>query len=258
MNKKHLLTILTFGLFTNVYAQTMLGDGNVWTYCCKGFRGNVENAPLCELVYQKYTLKGECTIGDKIYKQVWSEWAKVLDVNKGIEKNENVVFFEPTYLLGVREEKGRIYVNKVEYQKTAVVDEEFGWNWFPTEGEEFVLYDFNEENGEIVIPYVGNIYALFYKAEVATDGIYRYNHLNLFYRDGKLEYKSPNFYPDPFFPEETVDGIEEQAYPIPLPQGKRAIFNLQGQRISVNSVFSAPSVLPKGVYIVDGKKVWVK
>jgi hypothetical protein len=34
------------------------------------------------------------------------------------------------------------------------------------------------------------------------------------------------------------------------------IYNLQGQRISVN--FSAPSVLPKGVYIVDGKKIMVK
>ena len=38
----------------------------------------------------------------------------------------------------------------------------------------------------------------------------------------------------------------------------RGIYNLQGQRVSVNSVFSAPSVLPKGVYIVDGKKLWVK
>ena len=31
-----------------------------------------------------------------------------------------------------------------------------------------------------------------------------------------------------------------------------------GQRISVNSVFSAPSVLPKGVNIVDGQKILVK
>ena len=39
---------------------------------------------------------------------------------------------------------------------------------------------------------------------------------------------------------------------------ERVVYNLQGQRISVNSVFSVPSVLPKGVYIVDGKKMWVK
>ena len=42
------------------------------------------------------------------------------------------------------------------------------------------------------------------------------------------------------------------------PSMERGIFNLNGQRVSVNSVFSAPSVLPKGVYIVDGKKIFVK
>jgi hypothetical protein len=53
-------------------------------------------------------------------------------------------------------------------------------------------------------------------------------------------------------------GIEELASSQPSPQGKGAIFNLQGQRISQNSVFSVPSVLPKGVYIVNGKKILVK
>ena len=43
----------------------------------------------------------------------------------------------------------------------------------------------------------------------------------------------------------------------PLPRGGE-LYNLQGQRISVNSIFSVPSVLPKGVNIVDGKKVMVK
>jgi hypothetical protein len=43
----------------------------------------------------------------------------------------------------------------------------------------------------------------------------------------------------------------------PLPRGGE-LYNLQGQRISVFSESSVPSVLPKGVYIVDGKKVWVK
>jgi Leucine-rich repeat (LRR) protein len=56
----------------------------------------------------------------------------------------------------------------------------------------------------------------------------------------------------------TATGIEEHASPQPSPQGKGAIFNLQGQRISVSSESSAPSVLPKGVYIVGGKKLFVK
>ena len=43
-----------------------------------------------------------------------------------------------------------------------------------------------------------------------------------------------------------------------LSQGEGEIYNLQGQRISVNSIFSVPSVLPKGVNIVDGKKVIIR
>ena len=47
-----------------------------------------------------------------------------------------------------------------------------------------------------------------------------------------------------------------QTLPLTPPSMEGSIYNLQGQRVSVNSVFSAPSVLPKGVYIVDGKKVF--
>ena len=43
-----------------------------------------------------------------------------------------------------------------------------------------------------------------------------------------------------------------------LPEREGAIYNLQGQRISVPSATSTFSVLPKGVYIVNGKKVIVK
>jgi rhamnogalacturonan endolyase len=35
-------------------------------------------------------------------------------------------------------------------------------------------------------------------------------------------------------------------------------YNLQGIRISVPSASSVPSVLPKGVYITNGKKIYVK
>ena len=48
---------------------------------------------------------------------------------------------------------------------------------------------------------------------------------------------------------EGTTGIEEQAYPHPLPQGKGAMFNLQGQRISVPQ---------KGINIINGDKIWVR
>ena len=49
-------------------------------------------------------------------------------------------------------------------------------------------------------------------------------------------------------------GIEEQTLS-DSPSMGRGLFNLQGQRISGSS---DSSVLPKGVYIVNGKKVMVK
>ncbi|MBO4451353.1 MAG: DUF3244 domain-containing protein [Bacteroidaceae bacterium] len=53
-----------------------------------------------------------------------------------------------------------------------------------------------------------------------------------------------------------ANAIEET--PSDSPSMGRGIYNLQGQKVSVNSVFSAPSMLPKGVYIINGKKIWVK
>ena len=55
---------------------------------------------------------------------------------------------------------------------------------------------------------------------------------------------------------ETPAGIEENEKNDKIKNVN--IYNLQGQRISVNSVFSVPFVLPKGVYIIDGKKVFIK
>jgi hypothetical protein len=46
--------------------------------------------------------------------------------------------------------------------------------------------------------------------------------------------------------------------PSDSPSMGRGLFNLQGQRVSVNSESSVPSVLPKGIYIVNGHKVMVK
>jgi len=56
-----------------------------------------------------------------------------------------------------------------------------------------------------------------------------------------------------FVPQAEDTGIKEN---VKIEKLKNAnIYNLQGQRISVNSDSSAPSVLPKGIYIQDGKKI---
>ena len=46
--------------------------------------------------------------------------------------------------------------------------------------------------------------------------------------------------------------------PNPSPKGEGSWYDLQGRRISVPSATSVPSVLPKGVYINNGKKIIIK
>ena len=41
-------------------------------------------------------------------------------------------------------------------------------------------------------------------------------------------------------------------------KGENAVYNLQGRRLSVPSTYLVNSVLPRGIYIIDGKKVFIK
>ncbi len=43
-----------------------------------------------------------------------------------------------------------------------------------------------------------------------------------------------------------------------MDNGAGAVYDLSGRKVSVSSDSSVPSVLPKGVYIVNGKLVVVK
>ena len=93
------------------------------------------------------------------------------------------------------------------------------------------------------------------KADVTLEpGTYKVTISNIEFSDGKSPYK---FDPVEATVTVTVPTAIKNLTPT-LSQGEGEIYNLQGQRISVNSVFSAPSVLPKGVNIVDGKKVIIR
>ena len=153
--------------------------------------------------------------------------------------------------MSVREEDGKVYVNKDEYnirlRYLTLNDEPYP---LTIQDDEYILYDFNIED-ENTIPEVGNKWDLIFPLPYIQrmdwyDLIIRHWNLNLFYRDGHLEYKSPDFYPDPFFPDELADGIKEITN---LPKNEGGIYNLQGQRISHAQ---------KGLNIIDGRKVWVR
>ena len=60
-----------------------------------------------------------------------------------------------------------------------------------------------------------------------------------------------------FGDDEETTGISSLT-PNPSPKGEGSWYDLQGRRISVPSATSVPSVLPKGVYINNGKKIIIK
>ena len=239
-------------------AQTFLDDGNVWSYAniCR-INGilidylQIDTTLVVEENFERYYLKGDTIINSKTYKQLWGDFY-YCNTEFHPRKKSGTRYGQHGYVMGMREETGKVYVNVDEYDKQLMMFsyEEQKWN-LTKEDDEYVLYDFNSPS-DYVIPEVGSIFDLIFPYPLQRmdywDGIMRPWQLNLFYRDGKLEYKSPNFYPDPFFPEETADGIMENVK-IEKLKDERAVFNLQGQRING---------LLKGLNIVDGKKIFVK
>lgn len=237
-------------------AQTFLDEGNVWSYAniCR-MNGilidylQIDTTLVVEENFERYYLKGDTIINSKTYKQLWGDFYYCN--TEFHPKKKPGTKSGQGYVLGIREQEGKVFVNINEYDKqlTRFSYEEDKWILTKVD-DEYVLYDFNNSSN-YVIPEIGSIFDLIFPYPLQRmdywDGIMRSWNLNLFYRDGKLEYKSPNFYPDPFFPEETADGIEENVNNKEFKNEK--IYNLQGQRINT---------LQKGINILDGKKVWVK
>ena len=258
---KTLLCIIAFLSSMLCHAQGLLDDGNVWSYATVGkydpdFSGNMFD---CEYQFIKYYINGEEVIHDKVYKRIYADIVRYITKPnwKYSEDNTNSYTLNGYYMISLREEDRRIYVDRESYKNSFERNGMIGW-WIPDHvltrvDDEFVLYDFNVELTDSVLANIGNLYSLIYPSkwllsmyEETQDAIYRRTFLNLFYRDGKLEYKSPNFYPDPFFPDELADGIKKITN---LPKNEGNIYNLSGQRIKS---------MQKGLNIIDGRKVWVR
>ena len=265
---------------SDVSQKSLVYDGNVWTYLHRSFLNREDTLPAA-LNYYKYYFNGESYINGKKYKNLWrTEVALITEAHPSYKGNDDRVVLT-NYVCSLREEDGKVYVPKQSYSVANKVEDIFYlygidsnvqelWSYLPEyepdsafsqnrkTDEEYILYDFTREIDKNVIPWIGSQHLLLYPLSSQHRHVKiglqepqkkkEEEFLNLFYRDGKLEYKSPNFYPDPFFPEEIADGIEEIVKNEKL-KTERAVFNLQGQRING---------LQKGLNIVDGKKVWVK
>ena len=267
-------TILSLFVFLSslaMSAQTTVAEGNIWSYVDVGYdmaEGTpYEKNPVKYLNFTKLYFNGSVVINGKRYLNLWETEARSTD--DGYNSITDFEELTPKFVVCLREENSKVYVNKEQFNemlKANAANSAVNFkpeDVFESEGDEYILiepygnmHDLYVNNNVNIwnssIPSsISNLYNMlhfFPGSHWLLDGVWRNMFLNLFYRDGKLEYKSPNFYPDPFFPEEIADGIEEIVKNEKL-KTERAVFNLQGQRING---------LQKGLNIQDGKKIYIK
>ena len=263
---KTLFVFFHFLLSTTISAQNIVAEGNVWSYLDIGYTMTggypYEKNPVKDLHFIKFYFNGYEVINEKKYLQLWE--AEMYSEDNEYLTLSDFEVLTPRFVVCMREDKGKVLVDKEVLKKTLLDNSVFinPDSVFESNGNEYALaepmgirqelYDEWDVNlFDTPLPNsIGNIYNMMHFFPIShlfSDGVRRKMFLNLFYRDGKLEYKSPNFYPDPFFPEETADGIEENVIIKELKKEK--IYNLQGQPLKT---------LQKGLNVVDGKKVWVK
>ena len=169
----------------------LLDEGYVWTYCSKGHL--VTDKSLCKLSFMKFYFDGERTIDGVTYKSLYEQVAQykaIPDDELGYRMDSELTMQNPYYLMGVREEKGKVYVYGNDLKDFYNVE------LLPREDNEYVLYDSKNQNQP-------QLYVLrdFFKLGLDVDnGIIDTYSLNLFINNGCLEYKSPDFIEDPFYP----------------------------------------------------------
>ena len=267
-------TILLISMMLSSFicsAQTMLEEGNEWVYCHAGYSQRAADKPLCSLSFNKYFLNGTRTIEGREYHEIWVQCYDIYAHRQ--EGSEPDAYFhvdtlnqihEPGYFLSLREECGRVFANVTEVNTllalpldaiSTPID-----GLFPSEGNEYVIYNFNDTSGTInfytgkAIPFVGGLSHLIIDPFIiyAPDGTSWRSWLNLFSRNGAIEYISPDFIHDPFFPDFTPTSINS---PTQKSVNRKSV-NCKWSDLSGRHLPSLPT--QKGIYIKDGRKVLIK
>ena len=250
---KGLLSLMFFILSIASHAQTMVQEGNVWTYCNATYNeydsvGNHIEPYLIELKFKKYVFKGERAIGGRIYNEVWGQDKTLV---RRIPSDDVVPLGEPFeatsdpyYCFSLREENGTIYGNIREMNERSGLPE-YEWDKpaipiYDAEGDEYVIYDVRKDSTRD-LPFIGgdNSWRGFFILPpplIPNDCLSRDFHLNLFFLGNKLAYQSPMFMSDPFYPEveanATIDltAIRNLSQS-PTSSSKSSILNLQSTTI---------------------------
>ena len=228
------------------------------------------------------------TIGGKTYKQLY--YGIYSHTTNPEHKPKEVA---ATYLFGLREEGGRVYVNLEKYKDALARTELGNPDYLPyevTSDGELVLYDFTMQEGDRFASVAGHddVYVKNVRRGQFDEKIYSLNN-GVGYTENKgaaaaagmlVAYLNP---PETKVLESTLAAYGKKGVYISYrlaaggsdfvsapditnsinhisvqPVANAAIYDLSGRRVANSSEFQGSSKLPKGVYIQSGKKFVVK
>ena len=137
-----MLLVVLFGGIQSVSAQ-MVKEGRQWSYVYS-VTYRVHGNTVTAYTFYKYEFDGTIELNGKTYMKLYET-----------ELDEYGRGHSPEYVLGLREENGRVYANYEEYLKVAICIEPDA-NWFDpcampytvTEDGEVLLYDFTLDTGD--------------------------------------------------------------------------------------------------------------
>lgn len=155
---KKLLLMLLVGLFgglLNISAQLMIKEGNQWSYA-HSFIYRVHGNTVTVYTFYKYEFDGTIELNGKTYMKLYETELDEYGRGKG-----------PEYVLGLREENGRVYADYDEFMNLYgdFIDPEAKYYdsampYTVTEDGEVLLYDFTLNEGDYFGP--TDIYAKTY------------------------------------------------------------------------------------------------
>ena len=147
---KKLLLMLLVGLFgglLNISAQLMIKEGNQWSYA-HSFIYRVHGNTVTVYTFYKYEFDGTIELNGKTYMKLYETELDEYGRGKG-----------PEYVLGLREENGRVYADYDEFMNLYgdFIDPEakdyyFAMPYTVTEDGEILLYDFTLNEGDYFGP----------------------------------------------------------------------------------------------------------
>lgn len=231
---KQIITLLLVLMFqVDSHAQSMVKNGNDWYYMAVGWADWYYQDGIQDDSHKVYSMtsldryiqfdhffvNGERIIGGKTYQEIWRE-SRLINTIYNWFNPGTYVSTPPHYMISLREEGERVYVNKEEYDRFTEfflpIIYQYGLSLediMPLVDNEYVLYDFSIEHCDSVVQHIGSAYYLLYPQLCyynyhPKSGPDEWSMLSRFCSDGQIKYDEIiDSYPNPFFPGERMQDL---------------------------------------------------